>query len=66
MGIAATVIAKAYAAVDIAVAGATPLAQKRFHRGWRACRALSGLRDAPSGPYFARALLASRWRCAAT
>jgi lauroyl/myristoyl acyltransferase len=64
MGIRATLIAKAYAAVDIAVAGATPFAQKRFHQGWRACRALSGLRDAPSGPYFARALLASRWRCA--
>jgi lauroyl/myristoyl acyltransferase len=64
MGMGATLIAKAYAAVEIAVAGATPFAQKRFHQGWRACRALSGLRDAPSGPYFARALLASRWRCA--
>jgi lauroyl/myristoyl acyltransferase len=64
MGIGATLTAKAYAAVNLAVAGATPFAQKRFHQGWRACRALSGLRDAPSGPYFARALLASRWRCA--
>ena len=33
MGIRATVIAKAYAAVDIAVAGAMPFAQKRFHQG---------------------------------
>jgi len=64
MGVAATVIAKAYGAVDMAVAAATPFAQKRFHQGWRACQALSGMRDTPSGPYFARALLASRWRCA--
>jgi lauroyl/myristoyl acyltransferase len=32
--------------------------------GRRTCRALQELRDAPSGPYFARAVLASRWRAA--
>ncbi len=64
MGIGATLTAKAYSAVDLAVAGATPLMRKRLHPGWRVCRALRDLRDAPSGPYFARALLASRWRCA--
>ena len=35
---------------------------ERMHPGKRACRALQALRDAPSGPYFARALLESRWR----
>jgi lauroyl/myristoyl acyltransferase len=33
-----------------------------LHPGKRACHALQGLRDAPSGPYFARAVLESRWR----
>lgn len=59
----AALTARAYAAVDAAVAAAGPLMGKHFHFGWRVCRALAGLRDAPSGPYFARALLASRWRC---
>jgi len=35
---------------------------ERFHAGKRACRALQDLRDAPSGPYFARAVMESRWR----
>jgi lauroyl/myristoyl acyltransferase len=64
MGLSATLTAKAYATVNVAVSGTTPFLQKRFHPGWRVCRALHGLRDAPSGPYFARAVLASRWRCA--
>ena len=34
----------------------------RLHAGKRACRALQDLRDAPSGPYFMRAVLESRWR----
>ncbi len=33
-----------------------------YHAGKRACRALQDLRDAPSGPYFMRAVLESRWR----
>ncbi|HVY81777.1 MAG TPA: hypothetical protein VG994_12395 [Steroidobacteraceae bacterium] len=64
MGIAARLIAEAYGAVDLAMATVVPFVPKRFHKGWRTCRALSGVRDAPSGPYFARAVLASRWRCA--
>jgi hypothetical protein len=32
------------------------------HAGKRACRALQDLRDAPSGPYFMRSVLESRWR----
>ena len=38
------------------------LLPERLHPGKRACRALQDLRDAPSGPYFARAVLESRWR----
>jgi lauroyl/myristoyl acyltransferase len=38
------------------------LLPERVHPGKRACIALKGLRDAPSGPYFARAMLESRWR----
>ena len=34
----------------------------RIHAGKRACRALQDLREAPSGPYFMRAVLESRWR----
>jgi lauroyl/myristoyl acyltransferase len=64
MNVQSQLIAKAYAAVNAAVSVSTPFVHKRFHRGWRVCRALQGLRDAPSGPYFARAVLASRWRCA--
>jgi lauroyl/myristoyl acyltransferase len=56
--------ARAYSAVDVAVATSTRFMPKRLHAGWRVCRALSEVRDAPSGPYFARAVLASRWRCA--
>lgn len=33
-----------------------------LHAGKRVCRALQELRDAPSGPYFMRAVLESRWR----
>jgi lauroyl/myristoyl acyltransferase len=64
MSIGAALTAQAYSAVDFTLATATPFMQKRFHPGWRICRALGELRDAPGGPYFARALLASRWRCA--
>lgn len=64
MGIGATLTAQVYAAVDAAARYAAPLLPERFHPGKRACRALFGLRDAPSGPYFARAMLVSRWRCA--
>jgi lauroyl/myristoyl acyltransferase len=64
MGIGATLTAKAYSAVNLAIASTAPLIQKRLHPGWRVCRVLQGMREAPSGPYFARAVLASRWRCA--
>lgn len=33
-----------------------------MHAGKRACQALRDLREAPSGPYFTRAVLESRWR----
>ncbi len=38
------------------------LLPERIHAGKRVCRALQDLRDAPSGPYFMRAVLESRWR----
>jgi lauroyl/myristoyl acyltransferase len=38
------------------------LLPEEIHPGKRACNALHTLRDAPSGPYFARAVLESRWR----
>ncbi len=62
--LSASLIAKAYGTVDAAIAGAAPFMRKRLHRGWRTCNAVQDIRDAPSGPYFARAVLASRWRCA--
>jgi lauroyl/myristoyl acyltransferase len=64
MAIGAALTARAFAAVDLLVACAGPLLQERWHPGLRACRELRELRDAPSGPYFARAVLASRWRTA--
>ena len=64
MSLSANLTARAYSAVSVANATAAVLTRKRFHRGWRVCRALNPIRDAPGGPYFARALVASRWRCA--
>jgi lauroyl/myristoyl acyltransferase len=64
MVIRASVIARAFTAVDVTVACASPFLPVRLHTGLRTCRALKDLRDAPSGPCFARAVLASRWRAA--
>jgi lauroyl/myristoyl acyltransferase len=64
MKLRADLIAKAYAAVDVATAATTPFVPRRLHPGWRLCHSLQHIRDAPSGPYFARAVLASQWRCA--
>lgn len=64
MGIRSSLTAKAYAAVNIAVSATTAITPKRLHVGWHVCRAIEGIRDAPGGPYFARAVLASQWRCA--
>jgi lauroyl/myristoyl acyltransferase len=64
MNISARLTAKAYSAVNLAVAYATATTPKRIHPGWYVCRSLYGMRDAPSGPYFARAILTSHWRCA--
>jgi len=62
MVIRARLTARAFAAVDFVVAGAGPLLTESRHAGRRACRELRDLRDAPSGAYFARAVLAARWR----
>lgn len=63
VGLGASLIARTYASVNAAVNITTPLLPKRLHPGWQLCHALRTLRDTPSGPYFARSVLASRWRC---
>jgi lauroyl/myristoyl acyltransferase len=64
MGIGAILMAKAYGAAEPAAGFLSACLPERGHAGTRACRALRHLRDAPSGPYFARATLASRWQSA--
>lgn len=54
--------ALAYATTSQASFHLSPLLPARIHAGKRACRALCDLRDAPSGPYFSRAVLESRWK----
>lgn len=41
---------------------ASALLPARLHPGKRACTALRDIPEAPNGPYFARAVLESRWR----
>lgn len=62
MGPIASLIARAYASVNGALAITAPFIPKRLHPGWQLCHMLKNIRDAPSGPYFARGVLASRWR----
>lgn len=62
MNLKAAVAAAAYAAMGSMSVNISSLLPERMHAGKRACRALRDLRDAPSGPYFARAVLESRWR----
>jgi lauroyl/myristoyl acyltransferase len=60
----AALLAAAYAAIDTAARWAGLFMREDSHPGMRACKALRNLRDAPSGPYFARAVLVARWRAA--
>src|SRR5688572_25523564 len=62
MNLKAALAAAAYAATGSMSFKLSALLPESLHPGKRACRALSDLRDAPSGPYFARAVLESRWR----
>lgn len=62
MGIRTTLIAQTYAATDLITRLAGLALNDRLHPGKRTCRALRHMRDAPSGPYFARAVFASRVR----
>jgi lauroyl/myristoyl acyltransferase len=62
MNLQAALAAAAYAATGSLSVNLSSLLPERLHPGKRACRALRDLRDAPSGPYFARAVLESRWR----
>jgi lauroyl/myristoyl acyltransferase len=61
MSLANAMMAAAYAASAPLSFHLSSLLPERMHPGKRACRALRDLRDAPSGPYFARAVLESRW-----
>ena len=62
MSLASPIIAAAYHLTASASFRLSSMLPERMHPGKRACRALQALRDAPSGPYFARAMLESRWR----
>src|SRR5262245_40050467 len=62
MGIKTASIAPTYAAADLITRMAGVVLGDRLHSGKRACRALKDMRDAPSGPYFARGVFASRLR----
>ncbi|MEP7247348.1 MAG: lysophospholipid acyltransferase family protein [Gammaproteobacteria bacterium] len=62
MRVRAMLISQVFAAVDLLTRFVVPLMPDELHPGLLACEALKNLRDAPSGPYFARAVLASQWR----
>lgn len=62
MSLTSLITAAAYRMTGSVSFHISSLLPERMHAGKRACRALSDLRDAPSGPYFMRAVLESRWR----
>jgi lauroyl/myristoyl acyltransferase len=62
MSLASMFTAAAYAATSTLPFHLSALLPARLHAGKRVCEALRHIRDAPSGPYFARAVLESRWR----
>ena len=62
MNLRSPITAAAYGMTSAVSFRLSSLLPERLHPGKRACRALQVLRDAPSGPYFARAVLESRWR----
>lgn len=64
MSIVEALTAQAFALTGSVARRLSSALPERFHAGKRACRALQNLRDAPSGPYFARAVLESRLRSA--
>jgi lauroyl/myristoyl acyltransferase len=62
MSLASGIMSAAYAAAAPLSFHLSSLLPEWMHPGKRACHALQDVRDAPSGPYFARAVLESRWR----
>jgi hypothetical protein len=62
MSVTSLFAAAAYSLTGAVSFHVSSLLPECLHAGKRACRALQDLRDAPSGPYFARAVLESRWR----
>jgi hypothetical protein len=62
MSFSSALTAAAYAATASVSFHVSSFLPARLHPGKRACEALRDLRDAPSGPYFERAVLESRWR----
>jgi hypothetical protein len=62
MNLTALITAAAYRLTSSMSFHVSSLLPEHFHAGKRVCHALQDLRDAPSGPYFMRAVLQSRWR----
>jgi lauroyl/myristoyl acyltransferase len=62
MSITSVITAAAYRLTGSVSFHVSSVLPECMHAGKRACRALQDLRDAPSGPYFTRAVLESRWR----
>lgn len=62
MSLSSLITATAYGLTGSVSFHVSSLIPERFHAGKRVCRALQNLRDAPSGPYFMRSVLQSRWR----
>ncbi len=62
MNLTSLITAAAYRLTGSVSFHISSLLPEHIHAGKRACHALEDLRDAPSGPYFMRAVLESRWR----
>jgi lauroyl/myristoyl acyltransferase len=62
MSLESLITAAAYRLTGSVSFHVSSLLPEQLHAGKRVCRALRDLRDAPSGPYFMRAVLQSRWR----
>ena len=62
MSLASLITAAAYRLTGSVSFSVSSMLPERIHAGKRASRALHDLREAPSGPYFMRAVLESRWR----
>lgn len=62
MKLSAMMTAAAYRLTGSVSFHVSSLLPESLHPGKRVCHALQDMRDAPSGPYFMRSVLESRWR----